>query len=310
MGDAAQNVCAHSFESLNRHNVFLSQGKLVLVERYPVRNKADRDLRKLQETADAREEDDDADGSNEEKSSPNKRLRTDQSSNDIDGGSLESGAAVTATALAPSAPAAVTVAATPSTATVAASLPAIDGFSRARVDIRDLNMAGLPHAQSRVVAVAKHLCGVATDLGLRALLTCKNGVNGHTATGQEGTVQGGAPTVTEATASAAAPASTANDDNPDGCNDDWPGRGWVNNRRGRNGGKGLRSTSTALSSHATDTTASAAEVLGLQGVCIATCCHHCVKWDDYVARGFFQEVSLGVFLFKSRKKESAIMAAG
>jgi hypothetical protein len=309
VGDAAQNVCAHSFESLNRHNVFLSQGKLVLVERYPVRNKADRDLRKLQETADAREEDDDADGSNEEKSSPNKRLRTDQSSNDIDGGSLESGAAVTATALAPSAPAAVTVAATPSTAT-AASLPAIDGFSRARVDIRDLNMAGLPHAQSRVVAVAKHLCGVATDLGLRALLTCKNGVNGHTATGQEGTVQGGAPTVTEATASAAAPASTANDDNPDGCNDDWPGRGWVNNRRGRNGGKGLRSTSTALSSHATDTTASAAEVLGLQGVCIATCCHHCVKWDDYVARGFFQEVSLGVFLFKSRKKESAIMAAG
>ena len=309
MGDAAQNVCAHSFESLNRHNVFLSQGKLVLVERYPVRNKADRDLRKLQETADAREEDDDADGSNEEKSSPNKRLRTDQSSNDIDGGSLESGAAVTATALAPSAPAAVTVAATPSTAP-AASLPAIDGFSRARVDIRDLNMAGLPHAQSRVVAVAKHLCGVATDLGLRALLTCKNGVNGHTATGQEGTVQGGAPTVTEATASAAAPASTANDDNPDGCNDDWPGRGWVNNRRGRNGGKGLRSTSTALSSHATDTTASAAEVLGLQGVCIATCCHHCVKWDDYVARGFFQEVSLGVFLFKSRKKESAIMAAG
>ncbi|CAN0273993.1 unnamed protein product, partial [Hapterophycus canaliculatus] len=49
----------------------------------------------------------------------------------------------------------------------------LDGVSaRARIDIRDLDMAGLPsivgEGDSRpVVAVAKHLCGVATDLALR-----------------------------------------------------------------------------------------------------------------------------------------------
>ncbi|CAM9197073.1 unnamed protein product, partial [Sphacelaria rigidula] len=50
----------------------------------------------------------------------------------------------------------------------------LDGATvRARIDIRDLNMAGLPSLTSAegeqrpVVAVAKHLCGVATDLALR-----------------------------------------------------------------------------------------------------------------------------------------------
>ncbi|CAM9358362.1 unnamed protein product, partial [Discosporangium mesarthrocarpum] len=45
---------------------------------------------------------------------------------------------------------------------------------RARIDIRDLNMAKLPRLHSAgkpAVVVAKHLCGVATDLALRALLT-------------------------------------------------------------------------------------------------------------------------------------------
>lgn len=49
----------------------------------------------------------------------------------------------------------------------------LEGVStRARIDIRDLNMGGLPSLTAEgdnrpVVAVAKHLCGVATDLALR-----------------------------------------------------------------------------------------------------------------------------------------------
>ncbi|CAN0531832.1 unnamed protein product, partial [Ectocarpus sp. 12 AP-2014] len=44
--------------------------------------------------------------------------------------------------------------------------------TRARIDIRDLDMGGLPSLTAEgddrpVVAVAKHLCGVATDLALR-----------------------------------------------------------------------------------------------------------------------------------------------
>ncbi|CAM9211700.1 unnamed protein product [Ectocarpus sp. 12 AP-2014] len=55
----------------------------------------------------------------------------------------------------------------------------LEGVStRARIDIRDLDMGGLPSLTAEgddrpVVAVAKHLCGVATDLALRrdAMLT-------------------------------------------------------------------------------------------------------------------------------------------
>ncbi|CAM9972364.1 unnamed protein product, partial [Ectocarpus sp. 13 AM-2016] len=53
----------------------------------------------------------------------------------------------------------------------------LEGVStRARIDIRDLYMGGLPSLTAEgddrpVVAVAKHLCGVATDLALRAMLT-------------------------------------------------------------------------------------------------------------------------------------------
>lgn len=52
----------------------------------------------------------------------------------------------------------------------------VDGVgTRARIDIRDLNMAGLPSLtregdNRRVVAVAKHLCGAATDLALRRVV--------------------------------------------------------------------------------------------------------------------------------------------
>lgn len=111
-------------------------------------------------------------------------------------------------------------------------MPAPTHFLRARVDIRDLNINGFDDMIEKgtvdrrpVVAVAKHLCGVATDLGLRSLLTTR-------------TTQ--------------APVSS----------DDWPGIGNED------------------------------QDLNVAGVCIATCCHHCCNWTDFVAKGFFMEVSL------------------
>ena len=140
-----------------------------------------------------------------------------------------------------------------------------DGFQRARVDIRDLCMSGLPFGDRRVVSVAKHLCGVATDLGLRALLTRKLTAAAAAA------APGAEPTETARAAAAGVGGGGSSDD------DDWPGRGWASSPW---------PTSAAPQARA----ATGAEALGVQGVCVATCCHHCVTWRDYVARGFFQEV--------------------
>ncbi|CAM9849682.1 unnamed protein product, partial [Scytosiphon promiscuus] len=81
----------------------------------------------------------------------------------------------------------------------------LDGVSaRARIDIRDLDMAGLPSIVGEgddrpVVAVAKHLCGVATDLALRAMLTLPQQMEtdsyiGSVASGSCGGDSGGRPT--------------------------------------------------------------------------------------------------------------------
>jgi hypothetical protein len=142
-------------------------------------------------------------------------------------------------------------------------------FVRARVDIRDLNIDGLNTFQqddkmeatqksSRgggggggddedkvapkntklpIVAVAKHLCGVATDLGLRSLLTTRNSQPAASSL-PNGEVEGGGG----------------------GGGDDWPGKSIKTNE------------------------------LNVAGVCIATCCHHCCSWDDYVAKGLLVEV--------------------
>lgn len=56
------------------------------------------------------------------------------------------------------------------TVEIGAALAAKKDFARARIDIRHLDVGKLPLVSERpVVAVAKHLCGVATDLTLTAL---------------------------------------------------------------------------------------------------------------------------------------------
>jgi tRNA:m4X modification enzyme len=57
---------------------------------------------------------------------------------------------------------------------------AAEDFVRVRIDLCDLNMAGLPLADVagqdlRVVGLAKHLCGSATDMSIRALCTLPGG---------------------------------------------------------------------------------------------------------------------------------------
>jgi tRNA:m4X modification enzyme len=62
----------------------------------------------------------------------------------------------------------------------AAAAAAVAGFFRAGVDIRDLDVSKLPFVEQggRVVGVAKHLCGLATDLTLRSFLTTGTGAAG------------------------------------------------------------------------------------------------------------------------------------
>ena len=144
------------------------------------------------------------------------------------------------------------------------------GFERARVDIRDVSMAGLPHAGRPCVVVAKHLCGVATDLALRALLTrisistgSTDGARSHSSKSSTGGDAAGAGGGLAAVGAGG---------------DLWPGR---------DAGARLSGTADATAAAAALATAGVAADLGVRGVCIATCCHHCCNWDDYVAKGFF-----------------------
>jgi len=137
-----------------------------------------------------------------------------------------------------------------------------------------------------LVAVAKHLCGVATDLGLRALLTRSDG---GSASGVEQRLKRNRADVCDGGAGNAVGAANkveggnlddydnGDDDNGDDYDDDWPGRG-----------------RSALGSD-----------LNLQGVCIATCCHHCCAWEDYVGRGWFKaELGFGQLEFNRLKQWS------
>ncbi|KAG5192539.1 methyltransferase TRM13-domain-containing protein [Tribonema minus] len=123
---------------------------------------------------------------------------------------------------------------------------------RAKVDIRDLDAGKLPLPQGkRVVIVAKHLCGVGTDLALRAALTL---------------------------APAAALNGQARDHSGGGGGSGASDCGGASNC---GGGSGSRASDCGSGSGSRFAAAH-----GLAGVAIATCCHHCVNLTDYVGRAF------------------------
>jgi tRNA:m4X modification enzyme len=110
-------------------------------------------------------------------------------------------------------------------------------------------------AEVAVVMVAKHLCGVATDLALRSLLplhqdaTADSGSDDKSGNGSSIDPRAAIPAVTRGT------------------------------RRSRSDGN--------LSTDAKATDAKAK--ISVDGVAIATCCHHCCFFGDYVAPEFFTD---------------------
>ena len=139
-------------------------------------------------------------------------------------------------------------------------------FERLRVDIRDFDMCRAPilaqvaagsgcgTGGARCVAVSKHLCGVATDLTLRCLLNATRRSDGDVA--------------------ASAGEHTQKDDSL--CHPCAPLAA------------AERPVDSALSGPA------AAARVRVDGVAIALCCHHCMNWDDFVGRQFFEEtLSIG-----------------
>ena len=139
-------------------------------------------------------------------------------------------------------------------------------FERLRVDIRDFDMcrapilaqtatgSGCDSGSARCVAVSKHLCGVATDLTLRCLLNATRCSDGDVA------------------------ASSAGEDTQEGASLCHP--------------CGPLAVAERAAYNARSGPAAAARVR-VDGVAIALCCHHCMNWDDFVGRQFFEE-TLGI----------------
>ena len=197
----------------------------------------------------------------------------------------------------------------PSSASGGPETPPQD-FARARVDIRHLQMSGLPFAEEPMVrglpcavvvtagcalpstlvpacqvGIAKHLCGVATDLALRALRTrCEPCTPATTANpGAEKPAHVDAMNVedpaphegTKETVDGHADAAAVGDAEGKEAGDMFPGRGWK------------------------------AGELGVRGVAVATCCHHCCDWKDFTGKGFFlYTLGLGEADFNRMKRWS------
>ncbi|CAM9902137.1 unnamed protein product, partial [Choristocarpus tenellus] len=136
---------------------------------------------------------------------------------------------------------------------------------KARIDIRDLNMSKLPLLESTgnpAVVVAKHLCGLATDLALKALLGLESTRSNHIASACQGlstsqieSLQMKQEVFREGEGVVAESESCPSVEYGHGLQE---GEGRV---RGKIG-----------------------------GVAIATCCHHRCMWEDYVGRDFLSNL--------------------
>ncbi|CAN0371764.1 unnamed protein product, partial [Scytosiphon promiscuus] len=148
----------------------------------------------------------------------------------------------------------------------------LDGVSaRARIDIRDLDMAGLPSIVGEgddrpVVAVAKHLCGVATDLALRFVEFHRD-----------------KETRMCESLSPDARTHTVHDPNIAQC---------------------LPSLTT-IPPALVLSLAAVANVVRVGGVAIATCCHHACSWRDYAGREFLVQQGFSARDFEAMRRISA-----
>ncbi|CAB1116556.1 unnamed protein product [Ectocarpus sp. CCAP 1310/34] len=178
----------------------------------------------------------------------------------------------------------------------------LEGVStRARIDIRDLDMGGLPSLTAAgddrpVVAVAKHLCGVATDLALRRDGGATDGETNREKH-QAGhlpfhllvprhfppwlavlalSLRRSLPNLYRRAMLTLPPRRESRDADDGGhvCNGD-------------------------------PTDAPAAATTRVGGVAIATCCHHVCNWRDYVGRDFLMQQGFSARDFEAMRRISA-----
>ncbi|XP_043202914.1 tRNA:m(4)X modification enzyme TRM13 homolog isoform X2 [Amphibalanus amphitrite] len=138
-------------------------------------------------------------------------------------------------------------------------VPDAPEVQRLKLDIRHLSLAGCEACRGRpVVTIGKHLCGAATDLGIRAATVTPSDVLRRTPAGlgQDG---------------AAAPGGTQT----------GPAADQTGPQTGDQSG-----------APAADRTDESGEPTSadVRGIMIAVCCHHRVDWPSYVGKQFLQDV--------------------
>ncbi|XP_037094880.1 LOW QUALITY PROTEIN: tRNA:m(4)X modification enzyme TRM13 homolog, partial [Pollicipes pollicipes] len=162
-------------------------------------------------------------------------------------------------------------------------------IQRLKIDIRHLNLSGCDACIGRpVVAVSKHLCGAATDLGIRAATAAPMPDTSQPAVSQpESTATSAVQSEFTATSAVQSESTTASRVHPASteASDVQPGSTEAS---------GAQPESTEAPATQRDcpgpASCSRAVVSDVQGILIALCCHHRVEWTSYCR----QTVSAGV----------------
>ncbi|XP_043230106.1 tRNA:m(4)X modification enzyme TRM13 homolog isoform X2 [Amphibalanus amphitrite] len=142
-------------------------------------------------------------------------------------------------------------------------VPGAPEVQRLKLDIRHLSLAGCEACRGRpVVTIGKHLCGAATDLGIRAATVAPSDVHRTPAgVGQD---------------RAAVSANTQTGDQSGPQTGDQTGPQTVD----QSGPPAADRTDESGEPTAAD----------VRGIMIAVCCHHRVDWPSYVGKQFIQDV--------------------
>ncbi|KAF0305660.1 tRNA:m(4)X modification enzyme TRM13 [Amphibalanus amphitrite] len=142
-------------------------------------------------------------------------------------------------------------------------VPGAPEVQRLKLDIRHLSLAGCEACRGRpVVTIGKHLCGAATDLGIRAatVLTPSDVHRTPAGVGQDGAAVSAGPQT--------GPAAD------------------------QSGDQTRPQTGDQSGPPAADRTDESGEptAADVRGIMIAVCCHHRVDWPSYVGKQFLQDV--------------------
>ncbi|KAG2488324.1 hypothetical protein HYH03_013174 [Edaphochlamys debaryana] len=132
------------------------------------------------------------------------------------------------------------------------------------------------------VAVAKHLCGAATDYGLRACLLP------HDAKQRAAAAASASPSASAPAGDGAAAAGAGGINGESTAGAAAVGR----KRRRRSGGPGVAADGAAEAAPASGDGGGAGPSPALLGLAIAPCCHHRCGWRAYTGKGLFRRLGL------------------